>query len=55
MFEVIIVGWVVGMIGYTVLNRLNKYNNKHYYDVKDNVRKFKKIRDQVNGVEHHFK
>jgi hypothetical protein len=56
MYIVIVVGWVVGMAGYIVLNKMNKYNNKNYYDVKPNIQRFKKVRDNVNGVEKkHFK
>jgi Na+/H+ antiporter NhaC len=51
MFETIFAGWGVGFISYMFLSKLNKINNKHYYDVKNNIRKFKKIRDEVNGVE----
>jgi hypothetical protein len=51
MFEFIIIGWVVGMAGFTVLGRMNKYNNRNFYNVKSNVQKYKRIRDAVNGVE----
>lgn len=42
--------WIVGMVGYIVLNQTDKYNNKHYYDVKHQIKKYKNIRDDVNGV-----
>jgi hypothetical protein len=51
MFSWIIAGWIAGMIGYTVLGRLNRYNNFHYYNVKKYEKRFKRIRDEVNGVE----
>jgi hypothetical protein len=39
------------MIGYVVLNKADKYNNRNYFNVKDNIKKFKNVRDQVNGVQ----
>jgi hypothetical protein len=36
---------------YIWLSQFNKYNNKHYMDIKDFKRQFKKHRDELNGVE----
>jgi hypothetical protein len=49
-YTLIIVGWVLGMAGYIALNKTDKYSNKHFYDVKKNIKKFKHIRDDVNGI-----
>jgi hypothetical protein len=53
MYYVIFSGWGLGMLGYIVLNKYSRYNNKHYMDIKDFKRQFKKHRDEVNGVEKH--
>jgi hypothetical protein len=51
MFTLIFIGWGIGITGYVVLNKMNKYNNRNFYDVKSQVKKYKRIRDNVNGVE----
>jgi hypothetical protein len=43
--------WAGGMGLYIWLSQFNKYNNKHYMDIKDFKRQFKKHRDELNGVE----
>jgi hypothetical protein len=50
MYTLILGGWIVGMAGYVYFSYKNKYNNKHYYNVKRQVKKFKNIRDDLNGV-----
>jgi hypothetical protein len=47
----IISGWILGMGGYIVMSKLSSTHCKSYYDVKANIKRFKKIRDEVNGVE----
>jgi hypothetical protein len=39
------------MVGYVALNKADKYNNRTYFNVKDNIKKFNNVRDQVNGVQ----
>jgi hypothetical protein len=38
------------MVGYTALNIIGKGHHRRYYDVKRNIKKFKKINDEINGV-----
>jgi hypothetical protein len=52
MLGFIVSGWILGMGGYIVISKLSNTHSKSYYDVKANIRKFKRIRDEVNGVEH---
>lgn len=47
------VGWIVGFGVYLALSKHSRYNNKHYMDIKDFKRQFKKHRDEVNGVDKH--
>jgi hypothetical protein len=49
MFTWIIAGWGVGMIGYILLNKADKYNNLHFYDVKRKVQRFKRTKEDVTG------
>jgi hypothetical protein len=52
MLGLIVAGWILGMGGYIVISKLGNIHSKGYYDVKVNIRKFKRVRDEVNGVEH---
>lgn len=47
-------GWAIGMFGFIVLDRYGKYNNKHYWDIKDFERKFKKVQEEINGTKKTF-
>jgi hypothetical protein len=48
MFGWIIGGWAVGMTSYIILSKKKKYNNLTYYNVKDKVKKFKRVKEDVN-------
>lgn len=51
LFEVIAGIWVVGMIGYIALDKFKRYNKVQYFDVSNELKKFKSVRDRVSGNE----
>lgn len=50
MYIILIIIWLMGMIIYILLNNVNNYNNKKYLNVKNNIKKFKNVRDTVYGI-----
>lgn len=42
------IGYVIGIIGYIWLDKISKYNNKNFYNIKSEYKKFKSIRDEIN-------
>jgi hypothetical protein len=40
--------WIVGMVGYAILNKVKNYNTMQYLSVADKHRKYKRIQDSFN-------
>jgi hypothetical protein len=47
-FIYIFCGWGIGLTGYIILNKMEKYNNMTYYNLSDKVIKYKRIKDKTN-------
>ena len=48
METLLIVGYAIGMIAYFSLDKIGKHNNKSFYNIKPEYKKFKSIKDEVN-------
>jgi hypothetical protein len=51
LYAFLIIGWIIGMIVYIALNKADRYNHRKYFNVKNNIKKFKNIQDEINGVQ----
>jgi len=48
MEQIIVIGWTVWMIGAYMLKRLDKYNNKRYLDLTNDIKRLKALNEKLN-------
>jgi hypothetical protein len=48
MFGWIIGGWAVGMVCYVALNKADRYNNLHYFNLSNKYKKYKKMKARLD-------
>jgi N-acetyl-gamma-glutamylphosphate reductase len=49
MLEIGIVAWTIGMTGLLIIRKMSKHKKVEFWDVKDKVRKFKKVKDDITA------